>query len=674
MRERAGHVDVVLGTHNVHRAAELLAQHAARPITEILDAAVVDDHAMFPSALPAVRETSYNAWVTIQIGCDNHCAFCIVPAVRGVEISRPFDDIVDEVERARRRRASPRSRCSARTSTATGATSSWPPGATATRRPASGRCSPTCSVPPAPSRASAGSGSRRRTRRTCAPRRSPRWPRPSAVCAHLHYPLQSGCDRVLAAMHRGYTAERYLARLAEARRIVPDLAVSTDIIVGFPGETDDDFERTLEVAAAAALRRRLHVHLLAPPRHRGGDDGRPLRRPRRRRRALRPAAGRHRAQRARRQRGDGSGASRRCSSRGRARRTRRSLAARTPQNKLVHFTPAHPVRTGIVRRGRDHRRRAAPPHRAARRASLAEPAHRSASRRRPVTRRPVVVLGPTASGKSDVAMAAATAVAGHRDRRRRRHAGVPPDGHRHGQALDGRPAARPAPLHRPRRAERAFTVTDYRAAYDTAVAGDRRSSTARRRHRSVPGRRGRPARRPGPLARRAGPAAPNRLDRLWVELIDLDPTAAARIDPGNRRRIVAGAGGVASAAGDRSARSGRGSAAYPPTDGVMIGLRWQRAALAARIERRVHGDDGGRPARGGRPAGTARCRRPPARRSATRSSSSTSRGGPASTRPSPRSSRSDPAVRRAPGAVVPPRPAYAGSTSTTTRSPRRRRR
>jgi tRNA-2-methylthio-N6-dimethylallyladenosine synthase len=71
------------------------------------------------------------------------------------------------------------------------------------------------------------------------------------VCEHLHLPLQSGSDRVLAAMHRGYTAERYLARLAAARTAMPDLAVTTDVIVGFPGETDDDFERTLEVAAEA---------------------------------------------------------------------------------------------------------------------------------------------------------------------------------------------------------------------------------------------------------------------------------------------------------------------------------------------------------------------------------------------------------------------------------------
>ncbi|MFN9983679.1 MAG: radical SAM protein, partial [bacterium] len=71
------------------------------------------------------------------------------------------------------------------------------------------------------------------------------------VCEHLHYPLQSGSDRLLSIMHRGYTAERYLERLAEARRHVDDLAVSTDIIVGFPGETEEDFVGTLEVAAAA---------------------------------------------------------------------------------------------------------------------------------------------------------------------------------------------------------------------------------------------------------------------------------------------------------------------------------------------------------------------------------------------------------------------------------------
>src|SRR5262249_29848720 len=74
-----------------------------------------------------------------------------------------------------------------------------------------------------------------------------------AVCEQLHLPLQAGSDRVLARMHRGYTAERYLARLAAARAAIPNLAVTTDLIVGFPGETDADFERTLAVVDEAAF-------------------------------------------------------------------------------------------------------------------------------------------------------------------------------------------------------------------------------------------------------------------------------------------------------------------------------------------------------------------------------------------------------------------------------------
>ncbi len=251
VRRRAGHVDVVMGTHNVHRAAELLTVAGTQgPVTEILDAAVIDDHAMFPSALPAVRETSYNAWVTIQIGCDNSCAFCIVPAVRGVEMSRPFDDIVGEV----------------RDLAAAGVTEITLLGQNvnsygrdlqlAARRDGAAdvRIRPLFADL---LRAAGAVDGIRRVRFTSP---HPKDMRPETfaamaetptVCPQLHYPLQAGSDRVLAAMHRGYTAARYLERLAEARRVVPDLAVSTDIIVGFPGETEDDFAQTLEVAAAA---------------------------------------------------------------------------------------------------------------------------------------------------------------------------------------------------------------------------------------------------------------------------------------------------------------------------------------------------------------------------------------------------------------------------------------
>jgi tRNA-2-methylthio-N6-dimethylallyladenosine synthase len=253
LRTKAGHVDVVMGTHNVHRAAELLHQSAVTgPVTEILEAAVIDDHEMFPSALPARRSTSYNAWVTIQIGCDNSCAFCIVPAVRGEEMSRPFGDIVAEVE------ALAADGVTEVTLLGQNVNSYGRDLQLAARR--AGDTSATLRPLFADLLEVVGAVDGIRRVRFTSPH--PKDMRPEtfmamaetpAVCEQLHYPLQSGSDRVLAAMHRGYTADRYLDRLAHARRVVPDLAVSTDIIVGFPGETDDDFAATLEVAAQACF-------------------------------------------------------------------------------------------------------------------------------------------------------------------------------------------------------------------------------------------------------------------------------------------------------------------------------------------------------------------------------------------------------------------------------------
>jgi len=250
--ERAGHVDVVMGTHNVHRAAELLHESRAadQPITEILEAAVIEDHAMFPSALPARRETSFAGWVTIQIGCDNNCAFCIVPAVRGDEISRPYADVVADIENLAMDGVTEVTLLGQNVN-------SYGRDLQVAARQAgddSARLRPLF----ADLLRDVGAVDGIRRVRFTSPH--PKDMRPEtfaamaeteAVCEHLHSPLQAGSDRVLSSMHRGYTAERYLERLADARRIVPDLAVSTDIIVGFPGETDHDFEQTLEVAAAA---------------------------------------------------------------------------------------------------------------------------------------------------------------------------------------------------------------------------------------------------------------------------------------------------------------------------------------------------------------------------------------------------------------------------------------
>ncbi|MCU1401667.1 MAG: miaB, partial [Acidimicrobiales bacterium] len=220
------------------------------PVTEIFDEAVIDDHALFPSAMPVRRESRFNAWVTIQIGCDNSCAFCIVPAVRGEEISRPFDDIVAEVELLAGEGVTEITLLGQNVN-------SYGRDITLAERrggDADVRIRPLFSEL---LRAVGAVHGIRRVRFTSPHPKDMRadtfaaMAETPSVCEHLHYPLQAGSDRVLAAMHRGYTADRYLERLAEARRIMPDLAVSTDIIVGFPGETEADFEQTLAVAAAA---------------------------------------------------------------------------------------------------------------------------------------------------------------------------------------------------------------------------------------------------------------------------------------------------------------------------------------------------------------------------------------------------------------------------------------
>ena len=259
IQKRAPHVDVVFGTHNVHRAAELIrSSRESGPVMEILA-----ESEAFPSALPVRRDEAWSAWLTIQIGCDNSCAFCIVPSVRGVEISRSFADVVGE--------ATALAAAGVVEVTLLGQNvNSYGRDLTMAWR---GRADEPGSVDAcgrmwtddrrarplfADLLRSVGAVEGIRRVRYTSPH--PKDLRPEtieamattpAVMPHLHLPLQSGSDAVLAAMHRGYTAARYLEKLADARAAIPDLAVTSDIIVGFPGETEADFERTLEVAAEA---------------------------------------------------------------------------------------------------------------------------------------------------------------------------------------------------------------------------------------------------------------------------------------------------------------------------------------------------------------------------------------------------------------------------------------
>jgi tRNA-2-methylthio-N6-dimethylallyladenosine synthase len=241
IQEKVGWVDVVFGTHNLTSAPSLLRRSRTEgPLMEILDAPAPEgDHEDLGPG--AVRELPYAAWVNIQTGCDNSCAFCIVPSVRGPEVSRPMDAVVHEVDLLARR--------GVREVTLLGQNVNSYGRDLTKRRPLFADLL----------RAVGAVEGIDRIRFTSP---HPKDLRPEtieamagtpAVCEQLHLPLQSGSDRMLKAMRRGYTAARYLDRLAAARAAIEDLAVTTDIIVGFPGETEGDFEDTLAVCAEAGF-------------------------------------------------------------------------------------------------------------------------------------------------------------------------------------------------------------------------------------------------------------------------------------------------------------------------------------------------------------------------------------------------------------------------------------
>ncbi|WP_081608719.1 tRNA (N6-isopentenyl adenosine(37)-C2)-methylthiotransferase MiaB [Rhodococcus ruber] len=239
--KRAPWVDVVFGTHNIGSLPALLdrARHNRRAEVEILESLEA-----FPSTLPARRESSYAGWVSISVGCNNTCTFCIVPSLRGKEVDRRPGDILAEVRalvdegvlevtllgqnvnsygRSFADPEQPRDR-----------------GAFAALLRACGDIE-----------------GLERVRFTS--------PHPAEftddvieamaetpnVCPQLHMPLQSGSDRVLRAMRRSYRKERFLGIIEKVRAAMPHAAITTDIIVGFPGETEDDFQETLDVVEKA---------------------------------------------------------------------------------------------------------------------------------------------------------------------------------------------------------------------------------------------------------------------------------------------------------------------------------------------------------------------------------------------------------------------------------------
>jgi len=233
--EKAPWVDVVFGTHNMGALPTLLdrARHNGEAQLEILESLDV-----FPSTLPTRRESTYSGWVSVSVGCNNTCTFCIVPALRGKEKDRRPGDILAEIQALVDDGAIEVTLLGQNVNSF---------GVEFGDRQAFGKLL----------RAAGQIEGLERIRFTS--------PHPAAftddvidamaetpsVMPQLHMPLQSGSDRILKAMKRSYRSEKFLGILDRVRAKIPNAAISTDIIVGFPGETEEDFQETLRVVREA---------------------------------------------------------------------------------------------------------------------------------------------------------------------------------------------------------------------------------------------------------------------------------------------------------------------------------------------------------------------------------------------------------------------------------------
>jgi tRNA-2-methylthio-N6-dimethylallyladenosine synthase len=222
-------VDVAFGPGQVHRLAEFLT-------SDSLTAQGYFEFEGFTGHLPMKRERDFQGWVQISVGCNCVCSYCIVPSTRGREVSRPAAELVQEVERL--------AADGVREVTLLGQNVNsygrdLPKGAKATFAELLARIDAIDGIERLRYTSPHPKDMREDVIRAHAELPS--------VCEHIHLPLQSGSSRVLKAMRRTYDRGRYMDRVAMIREIVPDCSITTDIIVGFPGETDEEFQETLEV-------------------------------------------------------------------------------------------------------------------------------------------------------------------------------------------------------------------------------------------------------------------------------------------------------------------------------------------------------------------------------------------------------------------------------------------
>jgi tRNA-2-methylthio-N6-dimethylallyladenosine synthase len=237
-------VDGALGPQNLHRLPELL-EAAAGPAPHSGPRGFFADGPHLSGDLPARRARPFQAWVQIMSGCTNFCSYCIVPRVRGPERSRDLENIVDEV----------------RVLAADGVREIALLGQNVNAYGLDLRRSGNAEAPgfPALLRALDGTPGLARIRFMTSHPRDMSDELIDAirelpgVCEHVHLPAQAGSDRVLSAMHRGYSADAYLERVRTLRAAVPDVSITSDLIAGFPGETEQDFEQTLDLVRTAAF-------------------------------------------------------------------------------------------------------------------------------------------------------------------------------------------------------------------------------------------------------------------------------------------------------------------------------------------------------------------------------------------------------------------------------------
>lgn len=232
---RAPWVDVVFGTHNVNALPVLLARAKSQKEAQI---EILESLEVFPSDLPSKRESSYSAWVSISVGCNNSCTFCIVPALRGKEKDRRAGEILDEIK------ALVDDGVVEVTLLGQNVNSY---GVEFGEKEAFADLLRACGEIEGLERVRFTSPHPRDfTEEVILAMKET-----ANVVPQLHMPLQSGSDRILKAMRRSYRKERYLEIIDQVRHHIPNAAITTDIIVGFPGENDEDLAETIDVVQKA---------------------------------------------------------------------------------------------------------------------------------------------------------------------------------------------------------------------------------------------------------------------------------------------------------------------------------------------------------------------------------------------------------------------------------------